>query len=730
MMRKLSSVLLALTVFAVATLPSRGLGLTQQDAAGLTAAIQKARDEAEPEMVRQLAALKSRDAAQGLIDCYGSMASIYMRLEILRTLPSFDGVADAEQPALQKLMDIATTAQEPELRDGAVEALGTCKNLGKHFLQLIVDSSSEDAVREKAMRAHVAMAAEADQPWYLKQFEFGQAAKSDKKKKPAKDKEEETLAIHPLPRVREMAFEQICGSAHFDVAKLVETAKDKEKDPSDLRKDGLRRIALKELAKRKAREAGTVAADVYKDTTEKSLNRIVAAEILFAEQGAKIAPLFIDNADKVTTQLDLAFATADMLAGLKDPATDAKVVKLVGKGKGQGQLFALRAVRNAKDEKLDKAIVKLLSSDDRSVAIAAAEALGARNSKASLPDLEAAMAKSKDGEFLAEVVEAMGAIRGDDPEWKKKLAEFAASDKVEVRLAAVTQYGKVGDAEALLKALDSADWSARLTALAGLAKIRKAETVGTLIARMQKEEGRMSVEFGKALWRLTGQPFYTQHLAWKGWWEKNSKDFKPLSESELAQREKDEEARRLKQVSKATFFGIRIRSHRVIFILDVSGSMNELTRSTYVGKMGEPRIDVAKRELTRCIDALEQNSLFNLVVFSSGVDKWLPEGIADSKGVNREEAKAYVAKLGANGGTNLYGSLQAAFEDKDVDTIFVLSDGEPSVGDVTDPGTIREHVREWNQDRHVEIHSIAVGGTFEILRWLAEDSGGTHVEFP
>jgi hypothetical protein len=119
-----------------------------------------------------------------------------------------------------------------------------------------------------------------------------------------------------------------------------------------------------------------------------------------------------------------------------------------------------------------------------------------------------------------------------------------------------------------------------------------------------------------------------------------------------------------------------------------------------------------------------------MIIFSSGVDKWLANGIAETKGASREEAKAYVDKLGAGGGTNLYGAVQEAFNDKDVDTIFILSDGEPSVGDVIDPGAIRERVREWNEHRHIVINSIAVGGTFEVLRWLAEDSGGTHVEFP
>ena len=714
--------------FALATLlPTVSYSLSRQDAASLTAQIKQARDEVQPEVIRQLAALRTRDALTGLLDAYGVMGSIYMRLEILRTLPSFDGVADAEQPALQKLMDIATGATEPELRDGAVDALGQCKNLGKHFLQLIVDSPCEDAVRERAMRAHVAMAVEADLPWYQQEYEAGTQAKPEKKKKNTKDEAPE-LAVHVLARVREMALQQVAPK--LEVSKLVVAAKEKEKDPTDMRKDGIRRIALSELARRKVREAGVVAADVYKDTTEKSDNRILAAGVLFAEQGAKIGAQFIDDADKSTTPLDLAYACADMLVGLKDPATDAKLAKLVSKGKGQALLFALRGATNVKDDKLDKSIVKLLTNENRSIAIAAADALGARMSKASVPDLEAALAKSKEATFVAALVDALSLIHADDPAWQQRLIGFTTSDKLEVRVAAFAQLAKQKNVPELIKGLDSADWSVRLAALQGLETVRTREIVGTLIARMQVEQGRMQIEFSEALWRLTGQPFHTQALAWKGWWEQNSKGFEPISTAELAKRQADEDARRLKQVYKASFFGIRIKSKRVIFILDVSGSMNLETRGLYTGKNGEPRITVAKRELAHCIDALEAESLFNMVVFSGGVDKWLPEGIADSKGTTREEAKAYIEKLAADGGTNLYGALQSAFEDQDVDTIFVLSDGEPSVGEVIDPGTIREHVREWNEHRAIVINSIAVGGTFEILRWLAEDTGGSHVEFP
>ena len=58
----------------------------------------------------------------------------------------------------------------------------------------------------------------------------------------------------------------------------------------------------------------------------------------------------------------------------------------------------------------------------------------------------------------------------------------------------------------------------------------------------------------------------------------------------------------------------------VAFVIDVSGSMQEPTRGRYVNEPGKPRIEVAKAELSKAIEALEENALFNILPFSAGVE--------------------------------------------------------------------------------------------------------------
>src|SRR5439155_7441888 len=113
----------------------------------------------------ELADLKTRRALDGLLEIYDSMKTIFMQREVVRALPAFDGVPDAEQPALQKLTDVATASSEPELREAALDALGRCPVHGKDFLRTIVVSPAEDAVREQALKLHVKLSSKDDIAW-------------------------------------------------------------------------------------------------------------------------------------------------------------------------------------------------------------------------------------------------------------------------------------------------------------------------------------------------------------------------------------------------------------------------------------------------------------------------------------------------------------------------------------------------------------------------------------
>ena len=95
------------------------------------------------------------------------------------------------------------------------------------------------------------------------------------------------------------------------------------------------------------------------------------------------------------------------------------------------------------------------------------------------------------------------------------------------------------------------------------------------------------------------------------------------------------------------------------------------------------------------------------------------------------EAKAaveFARRQTPRGSTNLYGGLMQAFEDPAVDTIYLLSDGAPSAGEVIDPDQIRRHVLRANALRKIQIHCISVGQRSAFLKALAAENDGSYVE--
>ena len=703
-----------------------------QDAAALVEQLSSQRDAADPALIDQLASIGTREALDGLLEVYGTVSSLLMQREIVLALARFDGIADCEQEALQKIADVATSAPEPELHMAAVDALGGCPSMGKHFLKLIVDSPAETAIRLRAMERHIELSdgSEDDLLWYEGIFVAPEREAKEKKKK--KKGAEEELRIKSISSIRELALRQVAPS--FKASRLVDLAEEMERDQQEPSKATIRRIALEALVERGDRKAKTVAQDMFESNVERPENRAYAARVLYEQQGAKLVSQFVDRGtrDPSVTPLQLRIALAEMVAEMDHASTQKKLIKMIPKEKPAIVLFCIKALDGVRDDRLHAELLHQLSADDSKVRIAAAEALAGLGEEGTLEALEDRLEKEKKEAVLLALLNAISKMQPDDPDWVARLVEYAGHEQPQLRNAALSQLAGIGGYDELIfEALNSEHWSTRITALGFLEKMRTAEATGAIIARMPEESGRPLILFSEALWRLTGQPHGQRADRWVKWWADSSADFEPIDDEQLAELKEEQERRRLMQTSNArsTFFGIRVTSKRVIFILDISGSMDWELQSEYVGGRGTPRITVAKRELQRCLEQLQDDSMFNIIVFSSDVEHWLDGGIADSSISAKEEAMEFVERLGAGGGTNLFGALKQAFNDPEVDTIFVLSDGEPSVGAETDPWRIREIVAEWNEHRGVEIHTIAVGGSFSILEWLAEDSGGKHVKF-
>jgi HEAT repeat protein len=718
MFRLLAVLSLLLLGVRASSLPGGG----PDEVADLVAEVQRSREETDLAVLDRLAAIGTPAAAQAMADLFDGQGSLYIRIELVRRLPRFDGIDEAGAVAMRKLTDLATLSDELEVREAALDALAASPEDGRDWLRQIVESPAEDEVRERAMDLHVEGKTPEDAGWYRKLYaeQLGDGGK-DKKKGRKKDEEQEKI-VHRLPELAHKAF-----------AALVADLEEKElKEALDGDSAAVQYLALEEYGGRSLKKAVKYAQDLYGHPETPVRLRILSARMMKEASGKKALKAFVDDAGKFATPEPLRIALAELVADVNDPATNKKLMRAVTKGKPYEKRFALRALVNDADEGLLEDARALLGDEESSVRTVACEFLVRRGDTASAPAIEAMMGELTDPVAVSLVMDQLGRLLGKDDAWEKKLLEFVGSEDIEVRNAALTQLGRdrgTAHLELLVENLGSPAWSTRLACLRGLTAMRDRQTIGPIVEQMQSEYGRMKVEFADALFELTGQPFRTAEKSWLAWWKGDGKDSDVISLAELEKAREREELRRLKQVTNSRFFGIRIVSHRVVFIIDVSGSMEEPMRADYRDSNPETRMTVAKRELTNAIKGLEQGALFNIITFSSGVDSWLDDGVMASGDRSRDEAEAFVARLTPGGATNLYDSIRMAFDDEEVDTIFILSDGEPTAGEVTDVGRIREDVRAWNEHRGIEINTIGIGGRLDILQWLSEDSGGKHVKF-
>jgi len=365
----------------------------------------------------------------------------------------------------------------------------------------------------------------------------------------------------------------------------------------------------------------------------------------------------------------------------------------------------------------------------------------------SLRTLTKAMRKAKDGTRLRSL-----SILASVPcaPAQAALREALAGEKDPAAIArTLVDLAHLGDdaiaGDLLGTFLDHEAWVVQAAAAEALALLREKRGIPALIERLEAADGRLATDLREALRSLTAQDFRQNVELWTRWWDEHGAAFEvpPIEEAERVTAEASKAA-------GVTFFGIHTTSQRVLFILDLSGSMKwsmvprnnpnddpnlpaDMPRGNEIS-----RLTAAKRDLRRALGGLRDEAHFNLVLYASDVWTW-QDKLVEMEDGTRLAIQDYVDSLKANGGTNIYGALKLGLElagadggdewsAPEIDTIFLLTDGRPSVGLTTDPEEILDFVREQNQNAGIVIHTIGLSGAQDayLLSKLAEQNGGTY----
>lgn len=335
------------------------------------------------------------------------------------------------------------------------------------------------------------------------------------------------------------------------------------------------------------------------------------------------------------------------------------------------------------------------------------------------------------------------------------LKRLAKEDSPAIRIMALDAMAARKDpafSDYALKALTDTGWPVRRSALDVLAAIGDVKFVPAVVAAMQTEDGVLLEQYGKVLAQLTGQSFGHHADVWRRWYDENKealagKGAKPQAVKPGA-----------KAPAPVNYYGVETVSRRVLFVIDISGSMkdpigNEPVETTGVSRKDQPytgpKIDVAKRILGEAIQKLEAKTTFNIVFFNHQVTTFQDKMVPASPEM-KAKADGAILDLQAAGSTYALGALRQAFEfagvngtpvtgkfDPMVDTIFFLSDGAPTDDSLDEakpmpPEDILKAVRDWNRLARLTIHTIAIdpsigkGSFVRFMKTLAAENHGTY----
>ncbi len=282
--------------------------------------------------------------------------------------------------------------------------------------------------------------------------------------------------------------------------------------------------------------------------------------------------------------------------------------------------------------------------------------------------------------------------------------------------------------------------------------------VDNLIEAMEtyeKIKGRTYDEIRRALVGLVGGGAdLTSAADWRNYWDikKAEKDAEPVTSGPKV----DEDGGVMKDGGPHTvsdnpkFFGTEVASKRILFILDGSGSMQaSASDPRQRGRPGQPladaRINVTKAELKNCIQGLKKTAKFDIIVYNNVVKVWAGK-LASAKGAAKKSAAKFIDEWDANQVTHTDDAVEKAFSSKgykDVDTIFLLSDGCPTHSGRNDdtPQLIAEilsYVKDKNATRKIKIFTFGFLSPnpqgpdilAQFMKDLAEQNGGKFKALP
>ncbi|MCP4092076.1 MAG: VWA domain-containing protein [Planctomycetes bacterium] len=374
------------------------------------------------------------------------------------------------------------------------------------------------------------------------------------------------------------------------------------------------------------------------------------------------------------------------------------------------------------------ALTNLLEHEDEKVRDLAMEGL-VNSGSDSVRDLLIQRLESNDARLRSDAMWALSQLGNLPVTVEPRILELAASSNTAERVQAANVLRRFPRStpafEAVTALLEDDAWPVRSMATESMLAFRRTSSLPALVKLANEEYGRVREDAIHCLTQLSGEDVGPIGESW-ALWLKERPEFYQLPSARKAvamlhsRKPKQEENQH--SVVRNTYHGLDVAREGVVFVLDVSGSMSSRfnDRQTYYQHFASA--------LDETISHLPADTQFNVVLFSSSVKMWRNELVSASAD-NIMSAKGFLEQTQPGGGTNLHSALMASLSFESAQTVYLLTDGNPTIGPMTAPDAILSMLERSNRNRRIRFHTIAAGSVqASFLAELATANGGKAVD--
>jgi HEAT repeat protein len=294
--------------------------------------------------------------------------------------------------------------------------------------------------------------------------------------------------------------------------------------------------------------------------------------------------------------------------------------------------------------------------------------------------------------------------------------------------------------QVLERLLSTSSWRVRAAAVQGALRVWENGLVDLLIDRLAKEDGRLGDDVRRALETYTGKTLGSDPDLWRAWWIRWHTEFKPT------ERPKKDRAGNIRfreahgsadegASGTVAFFNLPLRSKRLAFVFDLSGSMKDAAHEN--GDDDLTKIELLQREVEKTLAQLGADTSLDLFVYRYWSGYPPKTKLTRALGKLQPASKANIRRAGAwlksqqpKGWGAFFEPLEAVLKE-DVDTVILLSDGRPSRGRYDRDFRLLAEFPLANRFRRLAVHTVLVGtkaADRKFMEALAAATGGRFQE--